>query len=424
LTVEIIEINSCKKNLAVEIPADEVEKEIVRLAREYSRNAKIPGFRPGKVPMNVIRQRFGKDLTQEATHNFIDRCWKDAIDQHDLRPLAQPSVQDIENEPGNPLKFTLSFEVLPALELNDYRGIDVTLPSSEVSNEKVDQAIENLREQNAQFVPVDGGEAADGHHLTLTVEGRFDEESTPTREEDITMVVGGPQTNAEFSDNLRGAKAGETRTFEVNYPEDFHRKQFAGKKVSYSILVKDIKEKQLADMNDDFAKDLGYDNLDDLKTKVRDDLVTQEKQAAEKKARETLLDSIIERQTVDIPDCLVQEELEAHANRIASTLAYQGIDIKRTPIDWEKMFKEERPQAEQSVRRSLVLDEIARRENIVVTEEDMSSELEKFAAGTNKSAAAWRAQLEKEQRIQGFEQHIRRNKALDFIYHNANIILG
>ncbi|HSW38863.1 MAG TPA: trigger factor [Acidobacteriota bacterium] len=425
MTLEIIEVNSCKRNLAVEVPAEEVEKEIIGLAREYARTAKIPGFRPGKVPLNIIRQRYMADLTQEATLKIIDRCWKDAIAEHDLHPLAQPSVQDVQNEPGGSLKFTVSFEVLPSLKIDNYTGIDVTLPSSEVPDEKVAEAVENLREQNAQFIPVDEGEACDGHHLTLTVEGRFDGNiAPPTREDDVVMVIGDPQTNTEFSDNLRGARAGETRTFKISYPEDYHRKQFAGKNVGYTIHVKDIKEKRLADLNDDFAKDHGYDSLEALKKKVRDDLVTQAKRNAEKKARESLLDTIIERHTIDIPECLVQEELEVYANRITRTLAYQGIDVAQTKIDWEKMLNGERPKAEQSVRRGLLLDEIARRENISVMEEDLVSELENFAAGTNKSAVALRAQLEKEQRIQVFEQQIRRNKALEFLYHNANIIVG
>ena len=163
----------------------------------------------------------------------------------------------------------------------------------------------------------------------------------------------------EFSDNLRGSHAGETRSFEVEYPQDYHRKQFAGKKVQYTVLVKDIKEKRLAELNDDFAKDLGSESFEALRSKVQGELITQAKQSAEKKAREALLDSIVERQTIDVPDCLVQDELEAYTRRFAGSLAYQGVDIKQTPIDWKKVLDEERPRAEQSVRHSIFLDAIA-----------------------------------------------------------------
>ncbi len=421
MTVEIIEVNSCKRNLAVEVSAQEVDQEVDKIAREYARSAKVPGFRPGKVPLNIIRQRYGSELVQEATQKIIERCWKDAIVEHDLHPLAQPAIKDVENKPGNPLKFTVSFEILPALEVKDYKGVAVMLSPSQVTDKDVDQAIEALREQHAQFVPVDGGEARDGHYLTLTVDGQFEDNSKPMHEEDVTLIVGHPQTNAEFSTNLRGARTGETRAFEVSYPPNYHRKRFAGKKVRYMVQVKDIKEKQLAELNDEFAKDIGSENFEALRTKVRDDLVTQAKQNAEKKAREALLDSIVGRQTVEVPECLIQDELEAHAHRVANNLAYQGIDLNQTSIDWKKVFDEERPRAEKSVRRSIFLDAIARQESIEVTDEEIESELQRLAAGTNKSAAALRAQLEKEERIQSFKQHLRENKALDFVYRNANI---
>jgi len=422
LTVEIIEVNSCKRNLAVEVPASEVDQEIDKIAREYARNAKVPGFRPGKIPLSIIRQRYGSSLLQDASQKLIERTWKSALDEHDFHPLAEPIVKEVESKPGQPLKFTVEFEVLPNLEVKEYKGLDATLPSSEIKEEDTDKALENLREQHAEFVPVDGGEACDGQYLTLTVEGQFEGGGKPIREDDVTLILGDPQTNAEFSENLRGARTGETRSFEVGYPEDYHRKQYAGKKVQYTVLVKDIKEKHLAELNDDFAKDIGSESLEVLRSKVRGELVTQAKQNAEKKAREALLDSIVERQTIEVPDCLVQEELEAYTRRFASSLAYQGIDVRQTSIDWKKVLDEERPRAEKSVRHSIFLDAIARQENIEVTEEDMEAELQKLAEGTNKSAAAWRAQLEKEGRIQGFEQHLRRNKALDFIYRNANII--
>jgi trigger factor len=423
LTVEIVEVSSCKRSLAVEVSQQEVEQEVDKLAREYARNAKLPGFRPGKVPLNIIRQRFGNDLLKDATQSIIERCWKDALTEHNLLPLAQPVVKDLESKPGSPLKFTVSFEIRPPLEVKDYTGVPATLPSTEVTDESVNQTLDRMREQQAQFVPVEG-EARDGLYVTLTVDGQFEGEIKPTHEDDITLVIGHPQTNTDFSENLRGARVGETKTFDVSYPEDYHRKNFAGKKVHYTVIVKDIKEKQLPELNDDFSKDIGADSLEALKTKVRDDLVTQAKQNAEKKAREALLDTIVGRQPVEVPECMVEEELESHARRLASNLAYQGIDINQTKIDWKKVLEAERPVAEQSVRRMLFLDAIARQEHIEVTTEEVDAELQKWSEGTSKSAAALRAQLEKEDRIQSLEQHLRQNKALDFIYRNANISVG
>jgi trigger factor len=421
LTVEIVEVNSCKRNLAVEVPSGELDQEVDRIAREYARSAKIPGFRPGKVPLNIIRQRYGSDLIKDATQRIIERCWRDAVAERNLQPLAQPTVQDVDNKPGNPLKFTVSFEVMPALEVSDYKGVPVKLSPVQVTDEQVDKAIESLRDQHAQFIPVDDAEARDGHYLSLTVDGQFEEASKPMHEEDVNLIIGHPQTNVEFSDNLRGARSGETRTFEVNYPPEYHRKRFAGKKVRYTVLVKEIKEKQLAELNDDFAKDIGSESLEALKARARDDLVTQAKQSAEKDARMALLDSIVQRQTVEVPECLVQDELEAYVQRVANNLAYQGIDVNQASVDWKKIFDEERPQAEKSVRRSIFLDAIARQEGIEVTDDEIESELQRIAEGSGKSTAALRAQIEKDERMQRFRQHLRENKAFDFIYRNANI---
>ncbi len=423
MTVEIVEVSSCKRSLTAEVPAQEVEQEVEKLAREYAQKAKIPGFRPGKVPLSIIRQRYGTDLLQDATQGLIERCWKDAVSEHNLQPLAQPVIKDVENKPGSPLKFTVAFEILPPLEVKDYKGVPVAIPPAEVTDENVNQSLENLRERHAQFVPVDS-EARDGLYVTLTVDGQFEGETKPTHEDDVTLVIGHPQTNADFSSNLQGARVGESRTFEVSYPADYHRQRFAGKKVQYTVFVKDIKEKQLQDLNDEFAKDVGSESLDALRTKVREELVTQAKQNAEKKAREALLDSIIQRQTVEVPECLVENELEAYARRLASNLAYQGIDINQTSFDWKKVLEEDRPRAEQTVRRGMFLDAIARQEGIELTKEEVDEELQKLSDGTNKSAAALRAQLEKEDRIESFEQHLRQNKALDFIYLNANISVG
>ncbi len=422
MTVEIVEVNSCKRNLAVEIPSDELNQEMDKIAQEYARNAKVPGFRPGKAPLSIIRQRYGSDLVKDATQKIIERCWKEALEEHKLQPLAQPIVENLNNKPGSPLKFTLSFEIRPELEVKDYKGLSVDLAPPEAPEEELTKTIESMREQHAQFAPIDG-EAQDGHYVSLTVDSQV-EGGKSMHEEDVTLVIGHPQTNTDFSENLRGARSGETRSFEISYPDDYRRKVFAGKKIRYTALIKDIKEKQLAEVNDDFAKDLGYENLETLKNKVRDDLVTQAKQNAEKKARETLLDSIVQRHTLDVPECMVQDELESHVQRVANSLAYQGIDINQTSIDWKKVFDEERPRAEQSVRRSLILDAIARQEGIEVSDQEIDAELQKIVEGTKKSAAALRAQLEKEERIHSYREHLREDKALDFIYRNANISGG
>ncbi len=424
MSLEIVDISSCKKNLVAEVPVEQVEEELSQLARKYARQAKVPGFRPGKVPLSVVRQRFGSELRNEVTHEIISRTWKHAVAEQGLQPLAEPAVEKVESEPGLPLKFVLAFEVSPKIEISDYKGIKVDKPAVTVQDSDVEAALGHLREEHAQFVPVENAEVLDGHFLTVTVDGEFEGGGKPIHEEDATLNIGAPQTNRTFSENLLGAHINEERAFDVTYPEDYRQKRLAGKRVHYRVKVKDIKEKQLPELNDEFARDVGSANLEELRNKVRDEMVTKANQTAEEKAREAVLDQVVQRVSFDVPETLIREELEDNARRIAANLARQGIDVSKTSIDWKKVFDEERPFADKSVRRRLVLEAIARQEKMEVTDQEVDAEFEKLAARAGKSAAAIRAQFEKDQRLQPFRMYLLQNKALDFIYRSATISGG
>ena len=423
LTHEIQEVSSCKRNLVVEVPAEQFEEEIEKQARAYAQRAQVPGFRPGKVPLTVIKQRYRAELRSDATQEMVRRVWKEALDEHRLHPINEPSLENLSNEPGNPLKFTLGFEILPPFEARDYKGISATAPSTEITDKDVDEAVESLRERSAQYVPVEEGEVRDGELVTLSVVSVFDEGGKPLQEDNVTCVIGAPETNETFSENLRGARLGETRSFTVAYPDDYHRKRYAGKQVNYTANLKEIKEKHLPDA-EDLAKELGAASLEELRSKIRDELVTKAARAAEKKERDAVMDEVLLRNSVEVPDSLIDAELEDYVQRIAGNLARQGIDPGKTSIDWRKVFEEERPNAEKAVRRTLILDAIARQEGLDVTEKDLDDAFEKHAEGGQRSAVAIRAQFEKDQKIQSFRDHLRRNKALDFIRLNANINEG
>ena len=423
MTHEIKEINSCKRNLVVEVPAERLEEEIDKQAKALAQRAQVPGFRPGKVPLTVIKQRYRAELRNDATQEMVRRAWKEALEEHQLHPINEPSLENLSNELGNPLKFTLEFEILPAFEAKDYKGVSVTVPRTDVTEKDVDEAVESLRERNAQYVPVEEGEVRDGHLVALSVEGVFEEGGKPLQEDNVTCIVGAPETNETFTENLRGARLGETRSFTVTYPADYHRKRYAGKKVAYTANLKEIKEKHLSEP-EDLARELGAASLEDLRSRIRDELVTKAARAAEKKARDAVMDEVILRNSIEVPGSLVDSELEDYVHRIAGNLAQQGIDPNKTSIDWRKLFEEERPNAEKTVRRTLILDAIARQEAIEVTEKDLDDAFEKLAEGTQRTAVAIRAQFEKDQKIQSFRDHLRRNKALDFIHLNANISEG
>ena len=421
MTVEITQVNSCRKDLTGTVPVEEFEREVEIVALEYSRKANIPGFRPGKAPVSVVRRRFEKEIQDEVSQRIIDRTWQEAADANDFAPIEQPRVKVLENEFGNPMKFTLTFEEVPPLEIKEYKGVEVVQEKVEISDEDVSQVIDEIRGRSGQLVPVDGV-VEDGHYVTANVDSLSEGKKTPQHQEDVTLIVGHPQSIAEFSENLRGAKVDDTLSFDVCYPDDHGNAAVAGKKVMYTVLVKEIKERQLPDLNDDFAKDAGYESVDALRAGVRADMTGRTGENAEKKAREKLLDSIIERQPVDVPDALVAAELGTYAQNLLSDMAYRGLDIEQTAgFDWKKIYDQRRPFAEQSVRRMLVLNAVADQENIEVSEEDISRELEIVAEQSQKSANTWRAELEKANRMGDLKQRLLWQKTLDFIYLNANI---
>jgi trigger factor len=425
VSVQLVEENSCKRSLVVEVPAEVVDKEVERLAREYAARAKVPGFRPGKVPLGIIRQRYGSELRSDATQDLIQRYWRDALKEHALRPLSEPVIEDLHAEPGTPMKFKVSFEVLPPLDIRNYKGVPATIPSSKVEDTDVEAAIQELRERHAEFVPVEDTAIKDGHFATLSVEGEFGGGEPPLKEDDVVCAVGDPRTNSTFSENLQGARIGDERAFAVSYPDDYHRKRFAGKTVDYKVRVKEVKEKVLPEPNDDFAKDFGgADTLEALRLKIRDDLVRKAEESAEKVARQAVLDTVVRSHSFEIPETLVHEELRGHAEQVAGSLARRGVDVNEAAIDWKKILEEERPNAEDAVRRTLVLDAVARQEGIEVTDQELDEQLEKIAQASHKSLAAIRAQLEKDKRIQAFKDHLRQKKALDFMFRNATISRG
>jgi len=425
LSSEITSVSGCKRNLVVTVPSKEVEEVIDRLAHSYAARVKVPGFRPGKVPMSVIRSRFAAELRQEATQEIINRSWKQSVAEQGLHPLAEPQVEEVQGAAGTDLRFTLSFEVLPEIGRINFQDAQVKSQPLQIENPEVDEALEKLREQHGQYVPVEGAAVSDGHLVTVRLDGDvLGSGARHMHEENVNIAVGDPSTREEFTSNLRGAAVGDIREFEVLFAPEHRNKRLAGQTVRYRLEVQDIKEKRLPELNDDFARDAGSETLADLRVKVRDDLVRNAERVAEEKAKGEVIDQIVQAHPFDLPETLVSIELEERAHQLAAKLAFQGIDVNKTSINWRKVFEEDRPEAEKAARRKIVLDAITRQEGLEVTEQELDQEFEKLAQSSDKSAAALRAQFEKDQQIQSVRAYLLRNKALDFAYRNANISRG
>ncbi len=246
---------TCKREIELEIPAENVQKATEKVARDIARVARIPGFRPGKAPVTLVRRRFADDIQGEVVQSLVPEYLEKALDEKKLVPVTRPEVDKVEFKEGEPLRFRAIFEVLPEFELGDYKNLTVQVDDIEVGDAQVDKTLEEMRERAATFVPVEGRPAQDGDFVLIKLSGTPAEGGDPVQADNILVHIGAEETLASFNENLRGANAGETRQFEASYPDDYPDEKLAGKTYNYTVEVQGIKEKKLPELNDEFAKD-------------------------------------------------------------------------------------------------------------------------------------------------------------------------
>src|SRR6188508_1489127 len=282
MKADLVDVNETRKNLKIEIPSDVVDAAIDRVARDYSRKARIPGFRPGKAPARVIKQRFKDQILNDVAHELIPRAVDDAMRERGVEAVDTPDIRDVTVEEGQALTFTASFDTVPSFEPGDYATVSLRRPSSQVEEAAVEQALQRLRERAARFEPVEDRGVDDGDTVTLDID-RSSGPGTPgdaqasgarkDRHTDVAVELGAKANPPGFDQELRGLEVGATKSFTTHYPADYPIGELANTDVSYTVTVKDVKRRVLPDLDDEFAKDLGdFEALDALKARVREDL--------------------------------------------------------------------------------------------------------------------------------------------------------
>jgi trigger factor len=439
MKTEFIDISETQKNLVVEIPSDVVDAEIDRVTRDYSRQAKIPGFRPGKVPPKVVRQRFRDQILHEVAHDLIPRAVDEALRERGVEPVDSPDIRDVVVEEGQPLKFTAAFETVPPIDPGDYGSISLRRPAVAVEEEEIENALQQMRERAARYEPVDGRPVGPGDTVQLDLDrkalgplpseavegapGDAAKEGRAERHENISVEIGAPANPPGFDEQLTGMQAGEQKTFSLTYPEDYAIKELAGTAVEYAVTVRGIKRRQVPELDDEFAKDLGeFDTLDALRGRVRDDLQHHKEHDADHAVRGDLLRQLASRVQGDVPAALVDREIDRRLEEFVRRLIEQQIDPMRANINWEEFRERQRDAAVEAVKSALVLDEVARRESITVSNEDIDREVERYAERAGRTPAAVRARLEKEGGISRLYSGLRRERAIDLLLSRVTIV--
>lgn len=428
--VVVTDVSQCKKDLAVEVPAEEVKKEYEKAYDAYVRYVKVPGFRPGRVPRGVIKQRFGKEVKEEVIGQLLPHALQHVVVDHKLKIVGDPRIDDISVSEGEALKFKASIEVLPDFELKEYKGLKVTKRIAFVSDEDVDQVIESWRENMAEFVPIEDRPSQNGDFVSIDLVGKYVvAEGTEGQEDlvsdDVQIELGSGDIQPEFNENLLGVQAGDVREFRVIYPEDFGSKGLAGKTLDFTATVVAVREKELPDLDDEFAKDFGeYETIQEMRDEVRERLVEQAENQADSKLRESLLEQILNDYDFEVPSVLIEQQASDRVREFAYSLMRMGMPPQSAQsINWEERMKVAREQAVRDVRSALVVSRIGDKEDIKVGKDEIDAEIERMAAASGEDSDQLKARLTRDDAISSIENRLRYQKSLDVVVGNAEITI-
>jgi trigger factor len=417
---------TCRRELDLEIPAENVQKTTEKIAKDLARVARVPGFRPGKAPVTLIRRRFAEEIKGEVLESLAPEYVQKALAEKKLTPITRPQIDKIDFTEAGPLKFRASFEVLPEFDLGDYKNLKIEVEAVEIGDAEIDKTLEEMRQRAATYAPVEGRAAQDGDYLQVKLMGTPAGGGDPIRADNVTCHIGGEETLQAFNENLRGALAGETRRFETKYPDDYPDPKLAGKSYHFAVEIRSLKEKKLPELNDEFLKDLGEGALDaktfaELREKIRERLNAARDEQQHAQAREKLLEELVKLHDFPVPEALIEHQMDVRLERVVRSLASQGVDPRAVNVDWVSMRQRQHDRAERDVKAEILVDRIATAENIDAADEDVEREIGLLAERSGESAAVIRARLTKEDTLDRMKSKLRSDKAIDWLYRTAQI---
>jgi len=424
LKVDYVEETPIRKALAFEVEPERVQVEIDSRARELARKVKLPGFRPGRVPLEVVKQRFRGEILGEAAEAIVNKVVFDEIEGRGLKPLAPPKVEEVKLEEGQPMSFRAVFETLPLVELPDWRGLRVTAKGPAVTEGSVDEEIDRLRDEAARYDAVEEARpTVGGDYVLLDLVWKPLDGTKGGRDENALIEIGNSGNHPDMNKGLEGLSLGETRQIDVAWGEDA-APSIAGKTVRYTVTLKALKKKVVPAADDEFAKDLGeFDSLAALRGKVRERLQAAEERRSDREVKGALVDALVAKADFDVPEALVERHMTARTENLARGLAYQGIDPRKLSVNWREYRESTREDSVKAARADILLDEIARREGIEALESEVDAEVARLAERVGKSREALRAQMAKEGELRSLASRIREEKTLDLLRSNASIEL-
>ena len=430
MKTEFVDISPTRKEIKIEIDQATVRQTYDRISDRYAKQASVPGFRPGHAPRAVVRNRFKNDIRAQTLQELVPEAVNEAINKHELNALGEPDVQldnteALEKFGDEPLSVKVKVEVLPKVELHDYKGLEAIRRTRPVTDTNVDEMLEALRETSAAMQPVEDRGAALGDAVTINVEGKFvdNPEEEEIKQDDVEVTLGGKGVQQEFTDNLVGVKADDEKTFVVDYPADFQSQGLAGKKVEYTARVTAVRIKELPEVDDEWARSLGeeFDSVAALRAKIRENMGHQAGQEADHRLRAELMQKLLEGHQFEVPQSLVEHQTSYRLESVMRDMMGRGVDPRNQNVNWEGAREELKVQAESDVRGSLLLERIAEEEKIEVSKEEIEAEIEVIARSSRQPVEQVRSVLTKEGGESSIASRLRNRKALDLLVENARV---
>ena len=430
MKTELTDVSPTRKEIKIEIEPAQVRSTYDRISDEFIKKAKVPGFRDGHAPRSVVRTRYKNEIRTEVLRELVPDAVNNAIVEHSLDAIGEPDVhfeneETLERLGEEPITVTVGVEVPPEIKLGEYKGLAATRRTRPITDEDVTETIDSLREGMAVMVPVEDRASELGD--TVTVNARGKELDEPDAEEikvdDIEVVLGGPNVQKEFTDNLTGVKPDDKKTFTVEYPADFSTPQLAGKKVEYEVEVTAVRRRELPEVDDEFAKSVSedFDSVATLRTKAREDLEARAKVEADNKLRADLIRTLVSAHQFEVPQTWIEKQTNQRFESVLRDMMQRGIDPRKQQVNWEGAREELKVQAEEDVRATLLMEQIAEAENLTVSDEEVEAEIELVAQMARQSKEQIRAALTKHGGERSIAQRLRNRKALDLLIETAHI---
>jgi trigger factor len=421
MKVTVEAVGACRRAMAIEVPPERVAAKTEAILQAFGQKAKVPGFRPGKVPRAILEQRYKADVRTELLRDLVPEAFMEALRQEPFTAVGEPDFDEISLQDGQPLRFRATFEVKPDVTVEGYQGVELSRQPITVTEEEVERALAALQERAAEYVPMDGWPALREDLVMLEYQAFVGTRPRPEGRQEVTLLLGGPPFLPGFAEQIAGLQKGEAKEFTLEVGRESPRKEWTGRRVTFRVMIREVKKKRVPPLDDDLAKATGEaETLRELREKVRQTLTGRKEREQELALKQKLLDTLVAAHPFEVPERLVEAEVEALARDFAHAVAHHGARIEGL-TEGESLGARFREAGERRARGALILEAVARQEGLDVADEELEGEIRGLAGSMNQDPAALRRVLEERGRLPGIRARLLERKTLDHLFAQARV---